>query len=291
MNTSTQTTTKKEEEEKETITVTVGEQAENHHNMQVIGNGLATVGFILQDLQNAETKINTAISEKGLNGKVVCQLVNLYEAGGLIPTPEFPEIEAYILIIRNGLELFLNYNQDHTNYTADDLLREQQSLNWDTKAKMRGRVVNKRARHNLCYAETEQEPNYEDGKGRIVKYSDIPLTAHFRSVLPFFLGEKALNLEAEGNRYYDVTKCGIGFHGDSERKKVIALRLGATMPFHYQWFYRFKPIGKRIITEFTHGDVYIMSEKASGYDWKRSSILTLRHAAGCDKYTTIKPKK
>jgi hypothetical protein len=36
------------------------------------------------------------------------------------------------------------------------------------------------------------------------------------------------------------------------------------------------------------GDLYIMSDKATGNDWKKSSILTLRHAAGAAKYTTIK---
>ena len=38
------------------------------------------------------------------------------------------------------------------------------------------------------------------------------------------------------------------------------------------------------------GDVYIMSDKAVGFDWKRSSLLTLRHAAGKDtcKYARMK---
>ena len=31
----------------------------------------------------------------------------------------------------------------------------------------------------------------------------------------------------------------------------------------------------------------MMSEKAVGYDWKRSSIYTLRHAAGTSKYTSL----
>jgi len=31
------------------------------------------------------------------------------------------------------------------------------------------------------------------------------------------------------------------------------------------------------------GDVYFMSEKAVGYDWKHSSIYSLRHAAGNEK--------
>ena len=83
--------------------------------------------------------------------------------------------------------------------------------------------------------------------------------------------------------YYDISKCGIGFHGDSERKKVIAGSLGASRPIHWQWYFNSKPIGKRIKFMLNDGDMYIMSEKTSGWDWKKRSILTLRHAAG-EKY-------
>ena len=59
------------------------------------------------------------------------------------------------------------------------------------------------------------------------------------------------DLAAEGNYYYDVNKCGIGFHGDAERKRVIAIRLcsGKCYPLHYQWFLKGDPIGKRAIVE------------------------------------------
>jgi len=33
-----------------------------------------------------------------------------------------------------------------------------------------------------------------------------------------------------------------------------------------------------------HGDLYIMSEKATGYDWKHSTKLRIVHAAGSEKY-------
>jgi hypothetical protein len=63
--------------------------------------------------------------------------------------------------------------------------------------------------------------------------------------------EGSNELAAEGNYYYDSSKCGIGFHGDSERKKVIALRLsvGKCSPLHFQWFLMGKPVGKRHIIE------------------------------------------
>lgn len=36
------------------------------------------------------------------------------------------------------------------------------------------------------------------------------------------------------------------------------------------------------------GDIYVMSDKAVGYDWKKKTINTLRHAAGAEKYLLIK---
>jgi len=62
------------------------------------------------------------------------------------------------------------------------------------------------------------------------------------------------------------------------------------MPFHFQWFQNSKPIGTRIKLILNHGDMYIMSEKAVGFDWKKRKIPTLRHAAGSEKYLTIKKK-
>jgi len=79
-----------------------------------------------------------------------------------------------------------------------------------------------------------------------------------------------------------------GGMGDSERKKVIAIRLGESMPLYFQWFLNNKPVGHKIKLKLNHGDLYIMSEYATGYNWKKKFILTLRHAAGCKKYTTIK---
>lgn len=90
-------------------------------------------------------------------------------------------------------------------------------------------------------------------------------------------------MKAEGNYYYDIAKCGIGFHGDSERKKVIALRLGASLPLQYR-FYQGGAVGVRMKLMLHHSDLYIMSEKAAGFDWKNRSIHTLLHAAGCTKF-------
>lgn len=246
----------------ETITVTFGECAENHVGMQKIGT-IADKGFTIEDLKDYQEIFECLGSET--------ELINLEYS-----------TEAAVLVIRDCDGLLYD-----SKFTTDDLFEEQKELNWDSKAKMYGRVVNKHARHNICYSDRDQEPDYENGVGRVVAWKRVPRLNEIRKGVMCILGKKGKDLKAEGNRYYDVRKCGIGFHGDSERKKVVALRLGAEMSLHFQWFLGKKPVGERVVVTLGHGDMYIMSEKATGFDWKRSSIPTLRHAAGCEKYTRV----
>ena len=254
--------------ENRVITLTIGCQSENHAGMQKIGNGLSSNGFSTEYLKEVRDKF----TEDGIN----CELINLKEA---IDENNDTIKDATILVIRNGLSKLTDPNE---------IFSKLLELDWDTKAWMRGRVVNKRARYNLCFAENSQEPDYENKKGRVIAYDSIPLLKTARDNIPNYFGSESQNLEVEGNYYYDKNQCGIGFHGDGERKKVIGIRLGATMPLHYQWFYKSEPVGSRVEINLNHGDMYIMSEKTTGFDWKKRNSYTLRHAAGCEKYLTIK---
>lgn len=123
---------------------------------------------------------------------------------------------------------------------------------------------------------------YENGKGTIIPFDNIPLTGHIKGILPQYFGDKAERLVAEGNLYYNINYNGIGFHGDAERKIVIAIRLGHSFPLRFQWYHQGISIGNYTDINLNSGDIYIMSEKATGYDWKKKLIPTLRHAAGCD---------
>uniref|UniRef100_A0A6C0CBB0 Alpha-ketoglutarate-dependent dioxygenase AlkB-like domain-containing protein n=1 Tax=viral metagenome TaxID=1070528 RepID=A0A6C0CBB0_9ZZZZ len=252
-----------------TFTLTFCDRAENHKGMQMIGD-IANHGFTLQDLK--ATKHNFEVA--GYKSTLV-------KLNKLLPA-DVDADNAYILIIRNGVDCILGNKGDR-----DDLFTEQDELDHDKKAFMYGRVVNKHARHNLCFSDVAQEPDYEDGKGRIVAFDDVPLTKYLRNNFKKYIPDKAAELQAEGNYYYDVNKCGIGYHGDSERVIVIGVRLGETLSLHYQWYHNSQAVGKNLRLELHHGDVYLMSEKATGNDWKKKLIYTLRHAAGCNKYTDL----
>ena len=223
-------------------------------------------------------KAKEKFSEKGCE----TELVDLVKQ---LPAPMREEAEkAWVLVVRGGIKAFVS---------PDALKAEQKKLTPDTKfyhARQK-KVMNKHARYNLCFAPEGHVSDYEKGLGTVISYKDVPLLSSIRDQLQDYVGEKARELQCEGNYYFDVTKCGIGFHGDGERKRVIGLRLGATIPLHYQWFQRSKPVGQRFILNLNHGDLYIMSEKAVGFDWLLKKKLTLRHAAGSKKYTTIKEKE
>lgn len=255
---------------KKTITITFGDQAENHVGMQQIGNK-AISGFSINEMNLAKQRFE----ELGC----ICEMINLNHG---LPNNIDAE-QACVLIIRNGVSEILSKIKSN----ADLMFAEQSNLNADKKALMYGRVVNKHARHNLCFADFSQEPDYENGLGRVVSFTDVPLTKKIRDELSNFLGNKASNLPAEGNYYFDASKTGIGFHGDSERRIVVAIRLGESIPLVYNWFYNSQSIGQPINLVLNHGDMYVMSEKAVGTDWKKKSIYTLRHAAGCAKYTSL----
>jgi hypothetical protein len=250
-----------------TITLTFGDQAENHVGMQKIGQP-ALNGFTHTDLLTAKANFE--------NIGCICELINLSDSAPKTQTVE----PAYVLIVRGAINKLLKDG-------ADGLLQEQNVLVPDKKAFMYGRVVNKHARHNLCFDTTAQAPDYEKGKGRIIAYSQVPKLSELRDSFPAYIGDKAKDLTIEGNYYYDIAKCGIGYHGDSERMRVIGVRLGATIPLHYQWFLKNNPIGERIKLSLNHGNCYIMSEKATGNDWKIKNKATLRHAAGCQKFLDL----
>lgn len=221
-------------------TITYGDVAENHARMQKIGT-LHDKGYSMELLEKVEEKLRN----EGLDVELVRMNMEEERAG--------------VLVIRKGVQHILG--------STLELIKENDVLEKDKKALMRGRVVNKHARWNLCFGEEDQEPAYEDGRGRIIAWHHIPLMQRIRSKIAEWTEDVELN--AEANYYYDIKKCGIGFHGDGERRKVFAMRMGETMPIYYKWFKNSEAISEPIEIILNDGDMYMMSEKAVGFDWLR----------------------
>lgn len=109
-----------------------------------------------------------------------------------------------------------------------------------------------------------------DCTSTVKEFGELPLLSMIREELGK-LSDKTVRLSAEGNHYYG-SKSNINYHGDGERKIIVCLCLGKSTQLVYQCRFPEEDaaIKQRLAATLTvhHGDIYFMSEKAGGYDWK-----------------------
>ena len=259
---------------KPTWSLTVGNGGENHTGMEFLGNlRKKGQGWDLDRLLYAKGVMESIFDKK-------VELFNLNEEclqGVNIPKGSKPK-DAYLMVVRN----FLSENV-HKN-----MIKELGSYEWDRKYwdTRRQKVLNKLARANVCYGKEGRAANYAEGKGTIVGFDKSPLVGNLLKVVEILMQDK--DLIVEGNQYDNVSKNGIGPHGDTERVCVSCLRIGESMPMKFGMFWNCKLRGKPFETVINGGDLYFMSEEAVGAEWKSRSKWIWRHCAGAPKYLKMK---
>ena len=173
----------------ELITLTFGDMAENHVGMEQIGKMVdKDQGFNIDDLNIIKNNMEELGSK--------CELLSL-----AIDYDDFAISPAYVLVIRKGVNNLLSQK-----IKQKKIFKEQKKLDYDKKAFMYGRVVNKHARWNLCFDDKSREPDYEAGKGRIVGYDEVLLMKALKEQIEKIMGPKALDLKVESNYYFDNLK-------------------------------------------------------------------------------------
>ncbi len=237
------------------VTHTFSECVENHAGMQKIGTKRKR-GFEQTHLEACHEK-----------------------HGGVLHHLQHEDDSAVVWVIPNGVNKLMGANGADALH-AESLAQPFDTRYYDAKKK---KVFTKHGRQNNCYADEAQAPDVDHGKGTVIAFDTAPQMQELRAKLPTLLGDEAKGLYAETNLYTDVRKLevGIGFHGDTERSLVVGVRLGrASLPLRFQWFHKSKAVGAEHQIPLHHGDMYAMSWKATGHDWRFSSLTTLRHGVG-----------
>lgn len=255
--------------------ITFGEVAILHTGGKEYGNGRRQNGFSCEELQNIQQLYPNQTEYISISESLPKNLQIGNEAG--------------VLIFRNQNSSTIDreFQLPLSKKLADNLYGEQESIDYDEKYwdNRRQRTLNKRARLNVVFGREAIQHSEDYKQCTVIAYSDLPNLQKVKNNLANILGIKAHDLNAEGNKYFH-DKSGIGFHGDAERKIVICLSLGKSSTLRYQWRlpgssnHTLQPIDIKV----DHGDVYIMSEKATGYDWKSRSKVRVVHAAGHSSY-------
>ena len=164
--------------------------------------------------------------------------------GVTIPKASKPK-DAYLMVVRGFL----------TDRVHKNMIKELGSYKWDRKYwdTRRQKVLNKLARANVCYGKEGRAANYAEGKGTIIGFDQSPLVGNLLQVIEILMKDEGLIVE--GNQYDDVSKNGIGPHGDTERVCVACLRVGASMPMKFGMFWNCKVRGMPCETIINGGDL------------------------------------
>lgn len=180
--------------------LTLGEQSENHVGMMKYGNGLSEKGYSVEELKEMKKRFEELGCE--------CELVRLNDL-----LSENDGDEACVLIMRKCVDVILGEG------VGKEMVDEMLKLKWDEKYwdTRRSKVLNKRARYNLCFGDESKESDLENGVGTVVGYDEVKLLKRMKEKVESVIGEG--KLECEGNYYYNAKQCGIGFHGDVRGKR------------------------------------------------------------------------
>tara|TARA_Y100000814_G_scaffold231030_1_gene174922 strand:+ start:91 stop:918 length:828 start_codon:yes stop_codon:yes gene_type:complete len=251
--------------------ITFGEVAILHVGGKEIGNGIRDEGFTTKELKVIKENLGEQAEYISLSDNLPEELRNDNEAGVLV-----------IRCVKNT-DIEIPVSVDF----ADRLYKEQLNVKYDDKYfdKRRQKTLNKRARKNIVFGKNKIVHSEDYKQPSVESFSNLDNLSLVKDGFSKILGDKALELNGEGN-WYDHDKSGIGFHGDAERKIVICLSLGKSSVLRYQWRMpgSSEHILKPIDININHGDIYVMSEKATGFDWKSRSKVRVVHAAGHKSY-------
>ena len=291
--------------ETERFSLTCAPGGENNRGMEIIGRmPIKGEGFTAQDIEGLGPYFNKLM----LYG-MTAHVLDLNALSGCIYGIGClkDENQARVLLLRNwagvmGKKWDINVFKELASRRWDaeylDPNKYRTEIVDGKEVKVRGKRMNKRARTNLCFvADREQEPAVFEGKGTIYDLKKMECLNKGVEMLKKQIAAGLIEIGSktkveinvvEGNRYYNLKNTGIGFHGDTERVVVICISIGCNWyPMRWQWFKDGMPVGKPIDISLNCGDVYIMSEKAVGADWKLKSKYTLRHSAGAKKYRDL----
>jgi len=300
----------------ERFSLTCAPGGENNRGMEIIGRiPIKGEGFTAEDIGGlsvyfkATTPKYLALKSWENHNPVEVLNLNVLSGKDCYVYDLDDEDQARVLLLRDWAGVWCG-GQGWTK----QVYRELASRRWDAEyldpnkyrteivdgkeVKVRGKRLNKLARTNLCFvAGREQEPAVYEGKGTIYDLKKLESLNRGVEKLKKQIAEGLIEIGSktkveinvvEGNRYYSLKNTGIGFHGDTERVVVICISIGCdNYPMRWQWFKDGMPVGKSIDITLNSGDVYIMSEKAVGADWKLKSKYTLRHSAGAQKYRDL----
>ena len=87
-------------------------------------------------------------------------------------------------------------------------------------------------------------------------------------------------LVCEATRFQNKEDCYINMHRDRSKSRIAGLNLGGSFPINFRWYHNTIHCSEVLSIILNHGDIYIMSELATGVLKDKKTKLFLKHSMG-----------
>lgn len=211
------------------------------------------------------------------------QLINLKN---MLPQllHDFPDV--YVLVVKNPFENESNEllnvcispeNSENGNITGIswDTFRVRKNKNGDKT------VIQAKDKHRILFNDLSNQykrsciPNYD--LCSIYNSNKIPSLMRIKNYLDSFLRFSSV---VEAYSYFNVSETYTSFHRDRDRRKLILMRLGVSLPVNFRWYHGTIKCSSTFSINLNHGDLLFMSDSVNGYGKEGLTKLYLKYSEG-----------
>lgn len=241
------------------------------------GDKMQNVGLICD---SGFTNENLSLYQKNLGSDIA----TIYNVKDCLPRTLMEIPDCYVLVIKD-------YFEDYVDDLWETLMTNEASqgtkitgVNWDSTRIKDGKIINNNLGYKLIFTDLRGSWKYPfspyDNRGTVYNSNFLPSLSHIQTTLQAQLGYLPV---VDGTLYYNTDECFTPLHQVKDRKKLVGLGLGETVPLQFKWFHSNIPCSETMSIPIDHGDLYIISQAAAGIHKEKQTKLFLKYGVGNNK--------
>lgn len=238
------------------------------------GEKMEKIGLICD---SGFTNENIITYYNNLNSENVC----IYNVKSVLPQTLYQIPDCYVLVMKgyfSEISDSLLTTLSTPESSSDSFIT---GVNWDTKRVTISGLSDNVLGYKLVFADLGHNWKYNfsqsENRGTIYNSSLIPSLNLMQSILQNEVGYLPV---VEATYYYNNQLCYTPLHKTNNRKKIVGLGLGSTIPLQFVWYHSKQRCSDSFSIPIEHGDLYIISEAAAGISKEKQTGLYLKYGIG-----------
>lgn len=205
----------------------------------------------------------------------------MHNLKNFLPNTLYNISDTFVLIIKN----FFN---DDSNNILSVLSSSEASdnefitgVNWDKERIHNGKLVNNKLCNKLVFYDLNNDFKLPlslfQNIGTIYNYRKIPSLHKVQQIISSSMGT---GLFVEAENFYNLNECYVPMNQEKNKRKNVGLILGNDFPLHFCWYHNQQKCSDIYTINLRHGDLYILSDNAAGFNKESKTKLYLKHGFG-----------